>query len=167
MVSLFESHELFPVFVFDDSDTWLRIAGLDRVDTATAFFMKNVRMMCKEVEVGLVLAVHTDYLQLDGYAKAAELLSGEVPIPRLANAQHGVERILHERLVVAEVHVELRKSSTMAPPRTLPSSTRRGGRSGICCGWSSGLFKTPSPIATIESRVNSSSRLLVRPRDRA
>jgi len=107
MVSLFESHDLFPVFVFDDSDTWLRIPGLDRADTATAFFMTNVRMMCKEVDAGLVLAVHTDYLELDGYKEAAQMLSGEVSIPRLGNPQQGVERILHDRLAVAEVPVKI------------------------------------------------------------
>jgi len=107
MVSLFESHNLFPVFVFDDSDTWLRIPGLDRSDVATAFFMKNVRMMCKEVDAGLVLAVHTDYLDLDGYKEGTKLLSGQIPIPRLTSALSGVERILHDRLIVAEVPVKI------------------------------------------------------------
>lgn len=107
LVSLLESHGLSPVFVFDDTDTWLRISGVDRTDIANAFFMKNVRMMCKEISAGLVLAVHTEYLELDGYREGSQLLSGEIPIPRLLNAVEGVERILRDRLVVAEVAFQM------------------------------------------------------------
>lgn len=106
MVSLFDSHGFFPIFVFDDSDTWLRIPGFDRANIATAFFMKNVRMMCKEVAAGLVFAVHTDYLELDGYKEAAQMLSAEIPIPRFSNPRLAVEKILQDRLVVAEVSGE-------------------------------------------------------------
>ena len=59
------------------------------------------------MDAGLVLAVHTDYLELDGYKEAAQMLSGEVSIPRLGNPQQGVERILHDRLAVAEVPVKI------------------------------------------------------------
>lgn len=107
MVALFHSHELSPVFVFDDSDAWLNVAELDRTDIANAFFLKTVRMMCKEVDAGLVLAVHTGYLELDGYKEATQWLSGEVSIPRLADPPQGVGKILTDRLAISEVEATL------------------------------------------------------------
>jgi hypothetical protein len=103
MLALFASHELFAVFVFDDSDTWLRIAGLDRGDVANAFFMRTIRMMTKELEAGLVLAVHDDYLDLPGYNHAREWLSGEIRIPRLIDPHLGIDSILRDRLAIADV----------------------------------------------------------------
>ncbi len=107
MLVLFASHNLAPVIVFDDSDTWLRIAGLDRTEVANAFFMKSVRMMSKELDASFVLAVHNDYLPLAGYKEASQLLSGEIHIPRLENPQSDVETILRDRLVAAEVASDL------------------------------------------------------------
>lgn len=103
LVGLFEYHGLFPVFVFDDSDTWLRIPGLDRTDVANRFFMRTVRMLAKEVNAGLVIAVHEHYLDLAGYREATNWLTGEVRIPRLIDARAGIEAILRDRLVVAGV----------------------------------------------------------------
>jgi hypothetical protein len=102
MVTLFASHDLHAVFVFDDSDTWLRIPDLDRTAVANAFFMRTVRMMTKEVSAGLVLAVHDEYLGLVGYKEASAWLSGEIRIPRLIDAQHGIDTILRDRLAVSE-----------------------------------------------------------------
>ena len=90
------------MFVFDDSDTWLRIPDLDRTAVANAFFMRTVRMMTKEVSAGLVLAVHDEYLGLVGYKEASAWLSGEIRIPRLLDAQLGIDTILRDRLAVSE-----------------------------------------------------------------
>jgi energy-coupling factor transporter ATP-binding protein EcfA2 len=103
MLALFASHDLLAVLVFDDSDTWLRVPGLDRTEVATAFFLRTVRMIAKELEAGLVLAVHQAYLELPAYGEAREWLSGEVWIPRLIDPRRGVESILRDRLVIADV----------------------------------------------------------------
>jgi len=107
MVALFLSHGLLPVFVFDDSDTWVRIPGLDRTKVANAFFLRCVRMLSKELEAGCVLAIHETYLDLTGYREASKLLSGEVRVPRLAEPAQALERILHHRLEAADVGVPL------------------------------------------------------------
>jgi hypothetical protein len=107
MVALFESHELLPVLVFDDSDTWLNIAGLDRSTVANEFFMRSVRMLCKEVPTGLVIAVHEHYLELAGYREASKLLSAEIRVPRLIDGREGIETILRDRLAMAEVKAQL------------------------------------------------------------
>ena len=103
MTSLFESSGLYPVFVFEDSDAWLSTPGLDRSHVANAFFMRTIRMLTKDVEAGLVVAVHEDYLKLDGYRAASEWLSGEIQVPRLLNAREGIDTILRDRLTIAEV----------------------------------------------------------------
>lgn len=107
LVALFNSHELAPVFVFDDSDTWLRIPGLDRSHVANAFFMRNIRMMIKEIGAGVVVAVHDGYLEFEGYQEVRQLFTGEVRIPRLLHALQGVEVILSDRLVRTETQVRL------------------------------------------------------------
>ncbi len=107
MVALFGSHDLWPVFVFDDSDTWVRIPGSDRSKVANAFFLRGVRMLAKELDAGLVLAVHDTYLGLTGYRDASALLTGEVRIPRLRAPEAGLHRILEHRLAVAEVPADV------------------------------------------------------------
>ncbi|MFO7300101.1 MAG: hypothetical protein DIU67_007925 [Actinomycetes bacterium] len=107
LVALFDHHGLFPVFVFDDSDTWLRIPGLDRTGVANQFFMRTIRMLAKEVSAGLVVAVHEHYLDLAGYREASAWFTGEVRIPRLIDARAGIEAILRDRLVVAGVEAPI------------------------------------------------------------
>ncbi len=103
MLALFASHELYAVFVFDDSDTWLRIPDLDRSEVANAFFLRTIRMITKELDAGLVLAVHDDYLGLAGYREASKWLSGEISVPRLIDPRRGIDSILRDRLAVAEI----------------------------------------------------------------
>jgi len=107
MLALFASHNLFAVFVFDDSDTWLRIPGLDRTAVANAFFLRTIRMITKEIRAGLVLAVHDSYLKLAGYREASKWLSGEIRVPRLTGSRLGIESILRERIVMAEGGAQL------------------------------------------------------------
>src|SRR5690606_42024306 len=70
---------------------------------ANRFFMRTVRMLAKEVNAGLVIALHEHYLDLAGYREATNWLTGEVRIPRLLEARAGIEAILRDRLVVAGV----------------------------------------------------------------
>lgn len=105
VVGQFEANSLYPLLVFDDSDAWLRIEGLDRSAVADAFFLRSFRMLAKDVDVGVVLAVHDQYRDLEGYRQAGEWLSGEVGIPRLLDAQTSIDRLLWDRLVISEVEV--------------------------------------------------------------
>jgi hypothetical protein len=107
MLALFASHGLFAVLVLDDSDIWLRIPNLDRTGVANAFFMQTVRMITKELDTGLVLAVHDDYLELAGYGEARQWLSGEIRIPRLVDGRAGIESLLRDRLAVVDVNVRI------------------------------------------------------------
>jgi hypothetical protein len=107
MVALLLSHGLLPVLVFDDSDTWLRIPGLDRTKVANTFFVRCIRMLAKELESGCVLAIHDTYLDLTGYREASKLLSGEVWVPQLSAPADGLERILSHRLTSADVPAAL------------------------------------------------------------
>ncbi len=107
ILALFASHGLFAVLVFDDSDTWLRIPSLDRTTVANAFFMQTVRMLAKELDAGLVLAVHDDYMKLAGYAEARQWLSGEIHIPRLVDALASIENMLRDRLAVVDIQQRL------------------------------------------------------------
>jgi hypothetical protein len=107
MVALFASHSLYPIFVFEDSDSWLNIPGLDRSHVANAFFVKTLRILSKEIDAGLVVAIHTEYLGLAGYKASADLLSGEIRVPRLIDARAGIDTILRDRLVIAEVDTPL------------------------------------------------------------
>jgi hypothetical protein len=103
LVELFDAHGLRPALAFDDSDTWLRIPGLDRRKVANAFFTRGLGMLSREIDVAFVIAVHEEYLALPGYKRGRELLSGEVPVPRLIDPPDGIETILRDRLVISEV----------------------------------------------------------------
>jgi hypothetical protein len=103
LVELFGAHDLRPALAFDDSDTWLRIPGLDRRKVANAFFTRGLGMLSREVDIGFVIAVHDEYLALPGYRRGRELLSGEVPVPRLIDPVDGIGTILRDRLVISEV----------------------------------------------------------------
>lgn len=106
MVAIFRSHDRDPFLVIDDSDTWLRIGGTDLTTVANAFFTRVVRMLAKELDCGFVVAVHDDYLELEGYREIRAFLSTEIRIPRLDPAVEGVGRILARRIELAEVEAE-------------------------------------------------------------
>ena len=103
MVAIFDAHGLYPVLVFDDSDTWLSIPGMDRTELANAFFARTVRMLAKELDAALVVAVHEGYLGLPGYREGSQFLSGEIRIPRLIDASLGIDALLRDRLVMSDV----------------------------------------------------------------
>ncbi len=107
LVELFAAHSLRPALAFDDSDTWLRIPGLDRTEVANSFFTRGLGMLSREVDVSVVVAVHEEYLTLPGYVRGSQLLSGEVRVPRLIDAVDGIGTILRDRLVISELSFAL------------------------------------------------------------
>lgn len=109
LISVFEVSDLHPVFVFDDSDAWLRIPNLDRSTVADAFFGLNVPMLAKEVDATFVIAVHEDYRELASYQAARELLSGEIVIPRFIDPMDAIPRILRDRLLISDSGVSLQE----------------------------------------------------------
>ncbi len=107
MIGVFEAHGLELALVIDDSDSWLRVANLDRTNVANAFFSRNVPMLAKELGVAFVVAIHEEYLSLPGYLQAEPMLSTTIPLPRLANPRRGIRDILGRRLDVSELGLAL------------------------------------------------------------
>jgi hypothetical protein len=107
MIAIFRAHDREPFLVIDDSDTWLRVGTTDFTHVANAFFTRVVRMLAKELDSGIVIAVHDHYLELDGYREARELLSTDIRIPHLDRPEAAVGRILARRIELAEVDVDL------------------------------------------------------------
>ena len=81
MVALFAGDGLYPVLVLNDADTWLSIPGLDRSNVANEFFMRTVRMLAKDIDAGLVLAVHEQYQTLDAFQSARAWFTRMIPLP--------------------------------------------------------------------------------------
>ncbi len=103
LVDLFAARGLRPALAFDDTDTWLRIPGLNRTKVANAFFTRSVGMLARELDLSFVIAVHEEYLALAGYRKGRQLLSGEIHVPPLLDSADGIETILRERLAISEL----------------------------------------------------------------
>lgn len=83
VVALFVDRGLRPVFVIDDSDTWLRIEGVkDRSRLVNGFFDRVVRMLAEQA-AGLVVAVHDEYLTMPGYRQAEGFLEASISVPTL------------------------------------------------------------------------------------
>jgi len=107
MVSIFRSHAREPFLVIDDSDRWLRIGGTDLSEVANAFFTRNIQMLAKELDCGFVVAVHDNYLELEGYRDTRALLSTQLQIPRFEEPGDPIGRILARRIELADVSAEL------------------------------------------------------------
>jgi Cdc6-like AAA superfamily ATPase len=88
--------ELRPIFLIDDSDAWLNIAGVvDRTNLISAFFGRVLRMLA-ELPAGLVVAVHASYLERDGFREQVEgFLERSVHIPALATPPVLATVLLH------------------------------------------------------------------------
>lgn len=100
LVRVIEQHGVRPVFVIDDSDTWLSIPGVkDRAHLVNGFFDRVVRMLA-ELPAGLVVAVHDQYLDMPGYRQAEGFLETMIEVPRLPDAS-ALERILDHRIKAA------------------------------------------------------------------
>jgi hypothetical protein len=100
LIRLIERHDLHAVFVIDDSDTWLSIAGVkDRTHVVNGFFDRVLRMLA-ELPAGLVVAVHEHYLGLPGYRQADGFLEVTIRVPRLPH-QAALTKILDHRIKAA------------------------------------------------------------------
>jgi hypothetical protein len=97
LIDLIAHHGLRPVFVIDDSDSWLNIEGVrDRTALVTDFFGRVLRMMA-ELPCGLVVAVHTEYLGTPGFRQAEGFLERRIDVPELPD-QDGVARLVDHRI---------------------------------------------------------------------
>lgn len=102
-VELLRSAGRQPIVVFDDTDAWLQSVDLDRRRLASGFFTGPFRALAKDVDVGIVIAVHHSYVDVPEYQAARELLDATIEVPRLdGRAQSAFARILERR-----VHQEL------------------------------------------------------------
>jgi hypothetical protein len=97
LINLIAHHDLRPVFVIDDSDSWLNVDGVrDRSTLITNFFGRVLRMMA-QLPCGLVVAVHNEYLGTPGYSQAEGFLERRIDVPELPD-QEGVARLVDHRI---------------------------------------------------------------------
>jgi hypothetical protein len=103
LVEVFRSHDREPFFILDDSDRWIRVAGKDQIAVADDFFRGIVPLLAREIDCGFVIAVHTQYLDLESYREAKQLLSRTIDLPLPGDAAAAIEKILDRRIEVAGV----------------------------------------------------------------
>jgi hypothetical protein len=101
LVQVFRGRGLEPFFVLDDTDVWLRAVYADDAEVIVRGFVANVRTMMSEMDCGLALQVHTEYLDYPAVTEIARRLA-LIELPRLPDAVAGLDRILARRLEVAE-----------------------------------------------------------------
>jgi hypothetical protein len=102
LVEIFRARGLEPFFVLDDTDIWLRAVYAAEAEEIVRGFAANVRTMLTELDCGLALQVHTEYLEYPAVRETARRLT-LVHLPRLPDAVAGLGRILTRRLEVAQV----------------------------------------------------------------
>jgi hypothetical protein len=97
VVDVIRHQNLAPVIVFDDTDRWLRVPGVDHTSRVAAFFGQSLRSL---VDVGapLVVAVHNDYLSMEAYPRLTEgLFTNQVTVPSLAT-RDALRRVIDRRV---------------------------------------------------------------------
>jgi energy-coupling factor transporter ATP-binding protein EcfA2 len=106
LVELFRARGLEPLLVFDDSDAWLQLPGQEAEFRARAsgFFGTNVRMLSRELDCGVVLAVHRSYLELPAYQGIADSLE-HIELPTLSDSATAIVAILQRRIDVDELGI--------------------------------------------------------------
>lgn len=102
LVEVFRGRDLDPFFVLDDTDIWLRSVYAGDAEVLVRGFVANVRTMAGEVNCGLALQVHTEYLEYPAMRETARRLH-LVELPRLPDPVAGLVAILERRMDVAEV----------------------------------------------------------------
>ncbi|MDE0169315.1 MAG: hypothetical protein OXS29_07335 [bacterium] len=113
LLTIIQQDDLMPVLIFDDTDRWFRSAGsgVSYQELALAFF-GMVLPELRQLPTGMVVAVHTNYLQdtelADHLDASIEL---RVHIPELATAD-ALGRVIHSR-VIAHTSPD---DPTRAPP---------------------------------------------------
>ena len=94
------AHQLHPVLVVDDSDTFTRLAGIDDRTPLIASFFGPVLRAIADLRAGIVVAVHERYLELPSYRDADDgLLETPIAVPEIVSGH--VERILDRRVEFA------------------------------------------------------------------
>ena len=111
LVEVFRGRELEPFFVLDDTDIWLQAIYAEDAEEIVRGFVANIRTMITEVDCGLALQVHTEYLQYAAVVETARRLT-LIELPRLPDPVSGLGRILARRLEVAEVPGGVRDAFT-------------------------------------------------------
>ncbi len=83
------SHGLVPVLVADDTDRLGRVAGNASGRVLTGFFGEVLRELADNLDCGLLVAIHDDYLSRDDfdYRDLTHGLLENVRMPKLANAE--------------------------------------------------------------------------------
>jgi hypothetical protein len=117
LAELFRAHGREPFLIIDDSDRWIRIGGEDLREIADAFFMRIVPLLAREVGCGFVVAVHDEYLALDSYREARQLLSRAIELPLPDDRPGAVAAVLERRMGLAgspAPHGELLEESALA-----------------------------------------------------
>jgi hypothetical protein len=99
LLNVIGSHDLLPVVVLDDTDSWLNIAGSDKSPLVEAFFGRVIRMF-SDFSCSLLVAVHEDYLAMAGYRAARGFLESTIRLPRLDEREGALARIFHHRVRV-------------------------------------------------------------------
>jgi hypothetical protein len=95
-------HDLAPVVLVDDTDTWTQaISPAERDDRVEGFFTKVLRTL-SELPCGLVVAAHNEYLAMPAFQAAQGILkTGIAHVPTLGDGAT-VRRLLHERVCLAD-----------------------------------------------------------------
>ncbi len=90
VLALIAASELVPVLVADDTDRILRVAGdeeaLER--RFNGFFGEVVREIAEQLECGLLIAVHDDYVTRAGYREMTDGMFESVRIPAITQEEH-------------------------------------------------------------------------------
>lgn len=101
LVEVFRARGREPFLIIDDSDRWIQIGGEDLRTIADAFFMRIVPLLAREIGCGFVVAVHDEYLGLDSYREARQLLSRAIALPVPADPNAVIRAVLERRMELA------------------------------------------------------------------
>jgi Cdc6-like AAA superfamily ATPase len=104
LVSIFTARGREPVLIFEDTDAWLsRTQSGQSADAADRFFADSLAVLVRDVDIRIVIATHTAYIELEGYRSIRERLLTEVEIPSLDRPRDAIARILQKRIDVTTI----------------------------------------------------------------
>jgi AAA ATPase domain len=93
-----------PVLIFEDTDAWLSSTDSGQTaDPANRFFADSIGVLVRDVDIRILIATHTAYIQLDGYRSIRERLLAEVEIPSLDKPKDAIAQILQKRIDVTSI----------------------------------------------------------------
>lgn len=94
-----------PVFIVEDTDAWL--GEPPEWELIGAFFNQGIRLLAREVDAAVLIAVHPRYRESEGYRSVRELLVEEVHVPRFDAPAGPIREILAHRLARAGVDADV------------------------------------------------------------